>query len=181
VLAAAPAADVLGQTTVNTPRLSNGTYWYFTPGYSMGFSDNATVNQNNCDIAAAFQHLGDQSLRLCWHFPWNSASTVLDAGWSLGSDFGDFSTNTTRAIFKQQASIHKGSKTNAGTLGRALKVNTPAGGSLVVSVSEASSDACRVVGNKLYAFAAGNCEVTVTSLKANGDTKASKSTAYLVN
>ena len=189
LLAAAPSADVKTETVLDTPHLSNGSYWYFTPEYSIGFSPNASVVQNECDsgVDGWNPNGGDQEHRLCWHMgSWGEAAGngyTLQAGWSLGLTrwLNQPTADYTRAVFKQLPSLHKGSKTNAGTLARVLKVTTPAGGSLVVSVSDASSGACRVDGNKLFAFGAGACEVTVTSLKANGDTKTAKSRTYLVN
>lgn len=179
VLAAAPKADVLTQTAHNTPRLANGSYWYNEPGQSIGFSESASICQSEADVCGGNQ-------RLSWHMvnAWGDSGgpNWITHGYRFGTIRGlNDSTDYTRAIFKQQPSLHKGSKTNAGTLGRALKVTTPAGGSLVVSVSDASSGACSVSGNKLYAFGTGACEVTVTSLKANGDTKVSKSKTYVVN
>ena len=191
VLAAAPTSDVFALTPENVPTLSNGSYWYHTAGRGIGFSPNATILQNTCDIAGydfqqpGYNGDGTQAQRFCWHL---DGDDTLVEGWSVGNNVflqtGDFRGSgapATRAIFKQLSSLHKGSKTNAGTLARVLKVTTPAGGSLVVSVSDASSGACRVDGNKLFAFGAGACEVTVTSLKANGDTKTAKSRTYLVN
>ena len=178
VLAVAPKVDVFTATTRDEPHLVNGSYWYYTPDWSMGFSPNATIAQNSCDVAGVWGDGGDQAHRLCWHM----GGDGLNGGWSLGDQYSlNSNVSYVRAIFKQQMpSLHKGSTTNAGALGRALKLTQPVGGSLAVSVSDASSSACRVQNNKVVAFAIGTCEVTVASLKANGDTKASASRTYEV-
>jgi len=180
VLAAAPKDSILNETTNNGTTLSNGTYWYYTPGMSIGFSPNDNISQNSCDAGdTGWGHGGGQDKRLCWHF---GGGATLDGGWSLGThEWLNDSSDFTRAIFKQIPSIHKGIKVNAGALGRWLGVTRPANGSLSVSVSEGSSGACSVSGNVLYASGSGICSVTVTSLKANGDVKSTKTKDYLVN
>jgi len=62
VLAAAPTAQVFTETVRNTPQLVNGTYWYYTPDYSIGFAPSATVDQRTADV----ENISDP-LRLSWH------------------------------------------------------------------------------------------------------------------
>ena len=66
VLAAAPTAQVFTETVLNTPRLINGTYWYYTPGSSIGFAPTNSILQSPADYvdhsAAALD-----PLRLSWH------------------------------------------------------------------------------------------------------------------
>ena len=40
------ASDVHKSTVLNTPHLSNGAYWYFTPGKSFGFLSDTDLQQN---------------------------------------------------------------------------------------------------------------------------------------
>ena len=53
---------ILTQTFVNTPHLSNGVYWYFTPSFSFGFSRNALIYQSGGDMESI-----DGDARLSWH------------------------------------------------------------------------------------------------------------------
>ena len=39
------ASDVQQITALNTPHLSNGVYWYFTPGKSFGFLGDTDLHQ----------------------------------------------------------------------------------------------------------------------------------------
>jgi hypothetical protein len=70
--AAAPTAQVFTETVTNTPQLINGTYWYNTPGASIGFSPTNVINQMTADA----QDVSDP-LRLSWH--------LSGGGWRLGS------------------------------------------------------------------------------------------------
>ncbi len=54
-------ADMCTQTARNTPRLSSsGSWFYWTPGKSFGFSPTSTINQINADF-------GTPGNRLSWH------------------------------------------------------------------------------------------------------------------
>ena len=72
--AAAPTAQVFTATVRDTPQLLNGTYWYNTSGYSIGFAPTATINQDIADIEDI-----SNPLRLSWHIVggWS--------GWRLGA------------------------------------------------------------------------------------------------
>ena len=151
----------------------NGSYWYNTPSRSIGFSPDGSINQNECDVNGS-----EYEKRLCWH--------LLNwvGGWRLGgvneplNDSHDY----VKAVFKDNppTPLHKGSKTNGGSLSRIVKLSIPAGGSVGLSVSDDSSGACRVVDGKVYAFANGLCKVTVSALKSNGDVRASVTKKFLV-
>ena len=69
--AAAPTAQVFTETVRNTPQLHNGTYWYNTPTYSIGFSPNGVINQFTADAQTP-----SDPLRLSWH--------LWGGGWRLG-------------------------------------------------------------------------------------------------
>ena len=43
--------NITQSTALNTPNIYNGVYWYFTSGYSFGFSDTPTINQFLLDIS----------------------------------------------------------------------------------------------------------------------------------
>lgn len=58
--AAAPTSAVFTETVKNVPQLLNGTYWYNTPNWSMGFAPTNVINQNSADY-------GTTGLRLSWH------------------------------------------------------------------------------------------------------------------
>jgi len=103
VLAAAPKADILTETSNNGTTLSNGTYWYYTPNMSIGYSPNDQINQNSCDAGdTGWGNGGGQDKRLCWHMDGGQ----LVGGWSLGTSEWLFGNDYTRAIFKQNPTHH---------------------------------------------------------------------------
>jgi hypothetical protein len=69
---------IFTQTAKNTPNLHNGSYWYYTPGLSMGFAPNSTINQSWADV---FDLSNNQ--RLSWHL--NRVSEEYGGGWRFGS------------------------------------------------------------------------------------------------
>ena len=81
LLAAAPSAEVFAETARNAPHLVNGTYWYFTSYWSMGFSDVELINQDSCDIGAD----KDYSYSLCWHMDGSDTESLLFGGYLLGN------------------------------------------------------------------------------------------------
>ncbi len=121
VLAAAPGADVFTETPLSdaegvpipraadgwgsvwgpagntNPHLSNGTYWYYTPGASMGFTPTADLEQFPGDAIWAD---GTQPQRMSWHMFDNSVPDSIKGGYSLGLNDG-LNTNSafTRAIY----------------------------------------------------------------------------------
>lgn len=60
------ATDVQTQTTINTPHLSNGAWWYFTTSQSFGFADVSFIQQQQADVADS-----DPNSRLSWHLDLN--------------------------------------------------------------------------------------------------------------
>jgi hypothetical protein len=60
VLSCGLCSVVFNKTTVNTPNLHNGAYWYYTPdvsgSQSMGFAPNSTINQGYVDIFDDFNN-----------------------------------------------------------------------------------------------------------------------------
>jgi hypothetical protein len=94
--AAAPTAQVFTETVSNTPRLINGTYWYYTldaiPDFapnlgSIGFAPTSTVVQNWADE----QDINTDPLRLSWHLH-ASGGGYVDGGYRLGTlDLNDSS------------------------------------------------------------------------------------------
>ena len=86
------SAVILTETQLNTPHLSNGVYWYFTPSKSFGFSRNLSIRQNEADILSI-----DGDARLSWHLD------IGTGGFRLGSivnspDLND-ATNYEKAIY----------------------------------------------------------------------------------
>ena len=79
LLAAAPRTDVFRETEVDTPGLSHGTYWYYSPDTSIGFSAYPNIYQTPCDDPQT----QDDTQRLCWHA--NETPGYLSWGWRLGS------------------------------------------------------------------------------------------------
>ena len=132
-LAAAPTADVFTETPLSDdngtpyPKLAdgwnsypwspgnihtnphevNGTYWYYTPGISMGFTPTRDLSQYPGD---AIWGDGTQSLRLSWHMYDGSQPDSVNGGFSLGDNVGlNDSTDFTRAIFTSNVQAVTGS------------------------------------------------------------------------
>lgn len=62
--------SVLKPTEVNKPVLNNGAYWYFTNGYSFGFSPNSSIYQNLVDFFDCIKlpdWICTDNKRLSWH------------------------------------------------------------------------------------------------------------------
>ena len=55
------ASEVQRSTVLNTPHLSNGVYWYFTPGKSFGFLGDTNLQQYSADVGTTNPHS-----RLSW-------------------------------------------------------------------------------------------------------------------
>ncbi|KAI8471087.1 MAG: hypothetical protein J3K34DRAFT_468555 [Monoraphidium minutum] len=62
VAAAGPLSVVSAKTALNTPVQSGGVWWYWTTGWSFGFSESSSINQNQADVS----NLGS-NLRVSWH------------------------------------------------------------------------------------------------------------------
>ena len=81
LLAAAPFDAVFTETIVDTPHLSNGSWWYFTTALSMGFAIREYIEQDSCDVAN--REVGE--LSLCWHLdpaP-DPADSLMDDGYQM--------------------------------------------------------------------------------------------------
>ena len=83
---------ILTQTLLNTPHLSNGVYWYFTPSFSFGFSRDALINQDKADNLST-----DGDARLSWHLDLNVGGFRL--GSILNSPNLNFATDYMKAIY----------------------------------------------------------------------------------
>jgi hypothetical protein len=87
--AAAPTAQVFTETVINTPKLLNGTYWYYTLDTicstcgSIGFAPTSSITQSSADISNQ-----DDPLRMSWHL---EAGT---GGWRLGTFIDAFNNST---------------------------------------------------------------------------------------
>jgi len=79
--------SILTQTDLNTPRLINGAYWYFTDKKSFGFADSSIISQSSCDTYGPYDNL-----RLCWHLS-NGAG-----GYRIGQISGLTSDTTYRKL-----------------------------------------------------------------------------------
>jgi hypothetical protein len=69
-VAAAPTNSVFTETDTNTPQLLNGTYWYYTPGTSFGYSPTNVINQASADITGCnlvTDSCASDPSRLSWH------------------------------------------------------------------------------------------------------------------
>ena len=79
-VAAAPTNSVFTPTLRDVPQLINGTYWYYTPGRSFGYSPTDVILQEAADITGCDLFLitceSDPS-RLSWHL-------IPDGGFRLG-------------------------------------------------------------------------------------------------
>lgn len=79
------------------PHLVNGTYWYNTPGCSMGISPTEDLHQWPGD---SMWNDGSQPKRISWHMYDGSNPTSVNGGFSLGALGGlNGSTLHTRAVF----------------------------------------------------------------------------------
>jgi hypothetical protein len=93
-LAAAPTSSVFTSTTVNTPQLLNGTYWYYTPTMSFGFSPTNVIQQSTADIYLCNGDIGanacaDDPSRLSWHLDgFDGGYRLGSAGWINSDDLG---------------------------------------------------------------------------------------------
>jgi hypothetical protein len=90
-VAAAPTIDVFTETVVDAPQLINGTYWYYTPDWSFGYSPTNVVLQASADITGcdgeeenANACASDPS-RLSWHLSGEGGFRLGNAGW-INSD-----------------------------------------------------------------------------------------------
>lgn len=122
-LAAAPRADVFTETPYSddsgvaytraadgwashcfasgnihtNPRLVNGSYWYYTPGCSMGFSPTRDIDTwpgDSCPMDST------QPLRLSWHMYDGAHAESVNGGFSLGTNcWLNSATTHTRAIY----------------------------------------------------------------------------------
>jgi hypothetical protein len=91
-VAAAPTNDVFTQTVLDTPQLINGTYWYYTPGWSFGYSPTNVILQESADTTGcddmeenANACASDPS-RLSWHLSGSGGYRLGNAGW-INNDF----------------------------------------------------------------------------------------------
>jgi len=76
-------------TVLNQPRLVNNAYWYYTNGYSIGFSPSSSITQYSCDTNSQAD-----ILRLCWHLDQGVG------GYRLGSILNlNLDTNYLKLIF----------------------------------------------------------------------------------
>jgi len=71
--------DILTTTELNTTRLVNGVWWYFTPGKSFGFAPSSNIRQSSADIfdCDSGGYNCNDSKRLSWHLHGSG-------GWRLG-------------------------------------------------------------------------------------------------
>ena len=60
------SAEILKQTALNSPHLSNGVYWYFTSGKSFGFLAGTNLEQDAADTVNT-----ETEYRLSWHIDIN--------------------------------------------------------------------------------------------------------------
>ena len=84
-VAAAPTNSVFTETVHNTPQLLNGTYWYYTPESSFGYSPTNVINQGSADITGCDDQTdscASDPSRLSWHIDGQVGGFRLgDAGW----------------------------------------------------------------------------------------------------
>jgi hypothetical protein len=87
-VAAAPTAQVFTETIINTPQLINGTYWYYTPGNSIGYSPTDVISQIPADTTGCggITQCASDPTRLSWHLTGSAGGFRLgNAGW-INSD-----------------------------------------------------------------------------------------------
>jgi hypothetical protein len=107
VVAAAPAADVKFDTgTTNTAHNANGTGWYYSSSYSMGFAGlGDPLSRNSCDTSTV-----NSAKRLCWH----TSGGSISGGYRSGANMGlNGSTTYRRVIYMSNNAPGTASVTNA--------------------------------------------------------------------
>ena len=88
-VAAAPTNSVFTETEINTPQLLNGTYWYYTPGSSFGYSPTNVINQAPADITGCNgDTCASDPSRLSWHLGSMGGFRLGDAGWINNGESG---------------------------------------------------------------------------------------------
>lgn len=97
LLAAAPFDAVFQETVENTPHLSNGSWWYFTTGWSMGFANREIIEQNSCDVAN--NEVGE--LGFCWHLDpaGDPSDSLMDNGYQMNGIRLNSGTEYLREIY----------------------------------------------------------------------------------
>ncbi|MFM5968598.1 MAG: beta strand repeat-containing protein, partial [Micrococcales bacterium] len=97
VVAAAPAADVKFDTgNSNTPHNANGTGWYYSDSYSMGFAlQGDALSRNSCDTGNT-----NPTLRLCWH----TSGGSITGGYRSGATTGLNGSTTYRRVIYMASS-----------------------------------------------------------------------------
>lgn len=89
---------VFAVTPLNTPTLENGSYFYFTANYSIGFAPNATIDQRGADVENRIPcDAGNGDLRLSWHL-------VGSGGWRAGCSLNLSSSPEPRAVYQSSSS-----------------------------------------------------------------------------
>ena len=86
-VAAAPTNSIFTATSLNTPQLINGTYWYYTPTTSFGYSPTNVISQSTADVtgcngAGVYNQCASDPSRLSWHLDGSNGGYRLGkAGW----------------------------------------------------------------------------------------------------
>ena len=102
LLSAALRTDVIAQTTVNTPHLANGSWWYWTPDVdsgdgSFGFAPVEQINQDTCDYD---DNDATSQLRLCWHITENSYGGYRIGTIGTDGSLEDFPTGYLKEVYQ---------------------------------------------------------------------------------
>ena len=99
------SACISSGSVYTNPHEVNGTFWYYTPGCSMGFSPTEDLDQWPGD---SIWEDGTQPKRLSWHM-WNkSKPNHLQGGFSLGSAVSlNAASDYTRAIYTAMAPVEE--------------------------------------------------------------------------
>jgi len=81
-VAAAPTNSVFTPTLRNVPQLINGTYWYYTPEASFGYSPTEVISQSSADVTGC-DSLIEVTATAC-------ESDPSRLSWHLANEFGGF-------------------------------------------------------------------------------------------
>jgi len=89
-VAAAPTNSIFTATSRNAPQLLNGTYWYYTPDWSFGYSPTNVISQSSADTtgcgdATQYNECASDPSRLSWHLSGGGGYRLGNAGW-INSD-----------------------------------------------------------------------------------------------
>ena len=104
VAAGGARSVVFAQTTLNTPVLENGAYFYFTHNQSMGFAPTSTITQSQADRENESPcDTGNGDLRLSWHLLGNVGGYRAGCDLLISDARAVYQSNSSASLFSGPA------------------------------------------------------------------------------